>query len=138
MYMRDWQFCMILLGVYYQIKNLFPVPHLKNKKYGFALIIAIKNSGGNRLDNVYSSGCRFFYFTGSLLPIGFSISVAHLKNRIKLVLHCVDNRVIEKMKFHEIPCPVSPLKEKSFPLILLGYNGRINRLHIYIWNYMKD
>ena len=29
MLMRDWQFLMILLGVYYQVGNLFPVPYRK-------------------------------------------------------------------------------------------------------------
>ena len=67
MYMSDWHFCMILMGLHYQVEILFPVSHLKkknigetiwisflkNEKTGFALIIEIKNSRGNRLYNVY-------------------------------------------------------------------------------------
>ena len=59
MYMSYWQFCMILMGLHYQIEILFPVSHLKkknigetiwnsifccsfeNEKTGFALIIGI-------------------------------------------------------------------------------------------------
>ena len=34
MYMSDWHFCMILMGLQYQVEILFPVSHLKKKNIG--------------------------------------------------------------------------------------------------------
>ena len=45
-HMKDWHICMILLGVYYQVENPFPIPRGNGiiNRTDFALIIVIQKS----------------------------------------------------------------------------------------------
>ena len=68
--------------MYYQLEIPFPGAQ---KKTGFALIIVIQEV----IDcTMYSSGCiwetdNIFYFTGSPLPIGYSISCCTFEDQNK-------------------------------------------------------
>ena len=69
--MRDWQFYMILLGVYYQVENLFPVPHSKwNNRF------CSDNDDNKELRGKSTAQCIALDVYGRLAIFhGFSVSV---------------------------------------------------------------
>ena len=117
--------CMILLGVYYQVENLYLVPHRKwnYQMTGFALIIVIQNLRSNRLHNVQLwILMKDWQFWMMLLGVQYQYEipfpVAHLgkKNGFALIIVI---QILRGNKLHNISLCIH-IRDWQFCIILLG------------------